>query len=205
MGSQRYNTATKGKRGGVSVHMDLTGDKKLIAALNSLGGTQLNKIVRAAETKAMRPMAKSAKANAPVETGTLKKSIGVKTKTYRRSGTVVTVVGPRIGFEREVTVETPTGERIREVRNPSKYAHLVEFGTAAHAVKKGAINVIRHNTEREREGLAIAQSATATEKHRGAQKKPFLRPAFDSNKGGAQAILHAELGRGVEKLAKKKA
>ena len=69
---------------------------------------------------------KRAKQLAPKETGLLRKSIGRKTKVYRNSGVAVGIIGVRKGFRTEVEVNGRT-----EIRNPTNYLHLVEFGTAS--------------------------------------------------------------------------
>jgi HK97 gp10 family phage protein len=49
------------------------------------------------------------------------------------------------------------------------YARLVEFGTAAHLIRP-----------KNRKSLFFAALAREEVSHPGAQKKPFMRPAFDS-------------------------
>jgi len=109
----------------------VTGDKQLERKLARLPDRVLNRVVRRASAKAMIPVSRSAKANAPRETGLLAKSIGRKTKVFKSGGTVQTVVGPRLGFKQMVTL--PNGKTM--LRNPFKYAHLVEFGTRHSAAK----------------------------------------------------------------------
>lgn len=62
---------------------------------------------------------------APVRTGTLKRSLGLKTVKYRDNGTAVAVFGPRRGRENWTT--SKVGLRTK-TNIPTKYAHLVEFG-----------------------------------------------------------------------------
>lgn len=101
----------------------LTGLDQSLKLLQGLKQGVRNRILRAALSKATTPMLKTAKRLAPVETGLLRKSIGRKVKTYASTGSVVVVIGPRTGFRREVTVR---GRKM--IRNPVKYAHLVELG-----------------------------------------------------------------------------
>lgn len=114
----------------------MSGEKALNRKLSRLKEAVNRRVLRKAVTAASKPVLKEAKAKAPKETGLLKKSLGRRTKTYRNSGTAVAVVGPREGFKKEVTVNGKT-----EVRNPVKYAHLVEYGTiqtAAHPFLRSA-------------------------------------------------------------------
>ncbi|MCC6797718.1 MAG: HK97 gp10 family phage protein [Candidatus Hydrogenedentes bacterium] len=160
----------------------LTGDKELIAKLNGLGGRVYRKVVARASRKAFAPVAKDAKAKAPKETGLLKKSMGVKQKRYPRAGRIITLVGPRTGFATDVTVNTPSGERTMR-RDPVKYAHLVEYGTAPHSIKIGDGEPYQHP---------------------GGAPKPFMRPAFDNNESRAKQIMRSELAAGVVREAKSK-
>ena len=70
---------------------------------------------------------KEMRRRAPRETGSLKKALGQKIKTYRQSKSVVSIVGPR-----SKRYETAQGRR-----NPSNYAHLVELGTKSRRAHPG--------------------------------------------------------------------
>lgn len=98
----------------------LLGDKKLIRKLNRLR-TGITAIVRGASSKALTPVNKAAKRAVPVATGLLKKSIGKRIRTYRRSGAVVGLVGVREGF-------TQVGDDGVK-RNPAKYGIIIEART----------------------------------------------------------------------------
>lgn len=163
-----------------SVHMSLVGDKELIAKLNALGGKVYRKVIKQASRKAFAPVVKTAKEKAPKESGLLKKSIGVKQKSYPRAGRIATIVGARTGFAQEVSVDTPFGPKTVR-RDPVKYSHLVEFGTAPHSVGSG----------------------DSEYQHPGATAKPFMRPAFDANENRAIQIMRTELAAGVVREARK--
>lgn len=109
--------------------VQLIGDKKLIKKLKGLSTATQKKIVRPSVTKAVRVIAKDAKGRAPKDTGLLKKSIGQRVKTYR-SGNISGIVGPRSGFKRTVEID---GKAV--IKNPTKYSHLVEFGTSRKAAR----------------------------------------------------------------------
>ena len=68
------------------------------------------------------------------------------------------------------------------------YAHWVEFGTAAHWIKP-----------KNRKSLFFAGLMREAVRHPGAQKKPFMRPALDTQ---AEAALSAMAGYIEERLAK---
>lgn len=176
------------------MRITLTGDTELIKSLESLGEKVYKRVIAKATRKAFAPVVKTAKARAPRETGLLAKSIGVKQKAYARSGRIVTIVGPRTGFAQDVTVNTPFGpKKVR--RDPAKYAHLVEFGTAPHATAALA-------SRKDATGFDIAMQSG--DDHPGAAPKPFMRPAFDANEARAVAIMHSELAAGVIRESQKK-
>lgn len=145
----------------MSMNVKVEGIKDLVKKLESMKKSKASKILRKACTKGAQPVAKSAKAQAPVETGLLKKSIGHKVKSYP-SGVVVGIVGPRVGHGTEVVVNGKP-----EYRDPVYYSHLVELGSEQ------------------------------------APPHPFLRPAWDQNRGNVENIMRTQIGEGIEKeLAK---
>lgn len=79
--------------------------------------------------KASAVIRKAAKARAPKDSGLLKLSIGQKVKRYKRSGSVVGVVGARVDFAGKKVVSIRGSSKRLENAKPHKYAHLVEFGT----------------------------------------------------------------------------
>lgn len=115
-----------------AVKAELTGLRDVLGRVQRLGSqTVRSRVTRKAVDKASQPAAKTMKRLAPASEqgplipGLLKKSVGRKIKVYRNSGIVVMVVGPRSGFRR-VVGSRKDGRPI--VQNPTKYAHLVEYG-----------------------------------------------------------------------------
>lgn len=134
--------------------------------------------MRVALTKASRLVVADAKRRVPVRTGTLKKSLRAKVKTYVRRGTVVAIIGPSRSVSAQVDFGSDKGI---ETLRPSKYSHLVEFGTATKGV--------RYNP-----GIA---------REPGNSPKPFLRPALESTKEAARAKYAAELRPAIQQEAAK--
>lgn len=108
----------------------MTFDERAFAALDrvikELGTKAALRILDRASRDVLRPMLSAARARVSVRYGVLKKSLGIKTKKYRRSGTIVTALGPRSGFKVPV-VDRRTGKT--KLVNPQMYSHLVERGT----------------------------------------------------------------------------
>lgn len=75
---------------------------------------------RDALRKAGRPMIKAIKANAPVDSGNLRRSIKSKIRTSKKDEQVILTIGP----DRN-TKGTKDGKTVRAV----KYANIVEFGS----------------------------------------------------------------------------
>jgi len=116
--------------------MTLTGDKRLQHNFAALPGRLQRNALRRGVTKAARKIVRDAKGKVPVETGTLKASLGYKMWTYRDKTGVGSVVGPRSGkqFERAVArnrrgrlKKLKRGETGEQTRKPRKYAHLAEL------------------------------------------------------------------------------
>ena len=110
------------------------GERELRKKFAHLAGATQRKIVRPAMARAIVPVNKAAKRNAPVETGLLKKSLGIKLKTYGRRGIVWACVGPRYGF----AGVGPDGR----LRDPVKYAERVEMGHGSWNVSFGQMTFL---------------------------------------------------------------
>lgn len=102
--------------------INLRGNKAVERALKALPEKIQKKVLRKAMSKATTTVSREMRAKAPVKSGALRRSIGKRTKSYQRGQTIYGVVGPRSSFEMD-------GQK------PSKYAHLVEFGSSRSSPK----------------------------------------------------------------------
>lgn len=121
-------------------------------ALARVESSALRSAVRVSATIALRAARNNARK--VKKTGALADSLDVKVVTIQRPGDgkqIAAFVGPKKGYSRVVTVNG-----VRRVRIPSKYAHLVEYGS------------FNKRTGRRN------------------QAKPFMRPAFESSKSAVQ-------------------
>lgn len=100
------------------IKVELNGLAETLKVLQNVKRAAQGKILRKAAGAMSKILVKEVKARVPVDTGLTRKSIGRRVKTYRKSGTVSAIVGPRTGFKDEETGH-----------DPAKTAHLVEFGT----------------------------------------------------------------------------
>lgn len=137
--------------------LQVKGLAELHKVLQSLPEELEKKVLRNALRAGANEFKKAAKAQVPVKSGALRKSIRVKTSA--RKGR----------WRLKATVVAGNAE--------AYYAHMVEFGTAAHMIKPAKAKSL----------FFLGQAREAVE-HPGAQAKPFMRPAFDS---GSEAAINA--------------
>lgn len=163
----------------------LQGFTELEQQMMKLPKNLLRKVITQATQKAMKPVVAAARANLKpghgLDTGLLKKSMGIKTKRLRFAS--FTVVGPRVGFKATVGSEMKNkatrssdgklqsgGSRtLTKTIDPVRYAHLVEFGHTYN-------------------GIHVAPM-------------PFMRPAFDQNVPRVLLSLREALASGVIRYA----
>lgn len=120
-------------------------------------------------------------------TGRLKKSISSETNNVRGAG------GKNVQVAGRVYVAKPK----KGGRSARRYAHLVEYGVAPHAVGKGSKLKKRGRTEANQTGIM----------HPGQAPRPFMRPAWDTKQSEAakkiETVVRVELEKEIAKLAKK--
>lgn len=95
------------------------GLEELNKALDGLEPKVGRKIIKKGINEGTKIVLKEMKDLVPVRTGTMRKSLGRKVKAYRKSQTVLGIVGPRKGFATEVDGRP---------YDPVNVAHLVENG-----------------------------------------------------------------------------
>jgi HK97 gp10 family phage protein len=132
-----------------SASLKLTGFKELEAALLKLPAELAKTVEADALREGMKPVRKASQAIAKgnADTGLLAKSIGLTVRRVRRKlqnvNRYTARVGARTGFRKEVertsTFKTSSGKVVtrkrKEMADPTKYAHLVEYGTSHSAAK----------------------------------------------------------------------
>jgi len=116
------------------VEFSVRNPHRVVAALNELEYKVRKKVLRKAVRAGGAVFVKSAKRNAPIRTGRLKRSITQKVKTYRPSGTIVSVIGQLRGKQLKDT------KRIKHKRGgisgQGKVVpiHLVDQPTKRHEI-----------------------------------------------------------------------
>ena len=151
----------------------------------------------------------SAKAMVPQRTGMLRKSLGRKVVAMKNGGGYVGIVGPRKDisdrerarrqeeFESGKRKRAPGKARFRKVVkykgreitvNPVHYAHLVEYGTKPGAPKKRRVMS---------DGEQVYGVRT-----KGVAPRPFLRPAWESNKARCEGVILQSLRDALSKAGR---
>lgn len=113
----------------LTVQLDQDSINQVMARLGILGSDVPRKTFVGAARDAMKVLMERARTEAPIKTGALKKSQGVRVKTYASSKVIYAIAGDRKGASYEYGA---TG-RLRKAKGkgpiqPWRYAHLVEFG-----------------------------------------------------------------------------
>ncbi len=124
--------------------MEVEGLEQVLSRLRHVGNKAATKVVRDAVSGESKAVLAGAKAAVRVDTGTLKRALGRKVKSYPKSSAAVAIVGPRSAFKVKKTrvdgkvvrakVATGFGRQVsrggrEQFAWPSKYSHLVEKGT----------------------------------------------------------------------------
>lgn len=107
----------------------IDGLKELERFITELPKRSLKKALRQAVNAGSTPIARDARRMAPKLSGTLRKAIKKKVKTYP-NGNAIAIVGADRG------VTSPNKFRKTGVNVPANYIHLIELGVSQHAQPK---------------------------------------------------------------------
>jgi HK97 gp10 family phage protein len=156
-----------------------------IRRMESLKQGMQNTILRKAIRAGAKSPREAAKRMAPRDSGLLARSISVRIGTNRKTGAVYAVVGPKRG----VIARKKAGALLPG--RPSKYAHLVEFGTRPHSLASG--DKLARRTQ-------AGRQASGGRRHPGAKPHPFLAPAWRTT----AMVAREDMRRVVEEEVAKK-
>lgn len=119
--------------------------------------------------EAARPIVRSIKSKVRVRYGNLKKSITAVVRKKKRTGTALAVIGPESGGRFRGGMKIKKGGDATGSDQPSRYAHLVEFG---HAGRNGGASV---------------------------KAFPFMRPGTDEAQHNAAAAMVVGFQKGMNR------
>lgn len=163
----------------MSEDIQIVGLAELKLALDEFPDKLQNNVMRGAIRAGLKQIANEAKSRVPVATGALKKSIRVSARI--QDGNVVGFVkaGSRV----------KGGSQKSGAARGAFYAHMVEFGTAAHVIR--SLNA---------KALGIAGGFAKSVKHPGAQMHAFFRPAIATKSQAAMEAFAAYIRKRLDKL-----
>ena len=158
----------------------IDGLKELARFIDQLPKKSLKKALKSAVSAGSTPIKRTAKTLVPKLTGTLKKAIARKVKTYP-NGNAIAI----IGADRGVTGMAHGASRARStgLHIPANYVHLVELGVAPHPQPK--------NPWFKKDG------------HSGFKGKHFLERAMKQNEGKTKKIMEDKMQEVLLKEAAK--
>ena len=164
----------------MKIDVIVTGTDELKRRTEKVSKRRMSAIVRNAVTYAATPISQVAKRLVPVDTRQLKKAISKKTRSYP-NGTAVSVVGiAKEGFKAMLKSRR---ENRTVLRNPIKYAHLVEKG---HQIAIGG-----KLSRKTRKGSGRSGGTVAP--------RPFMEPAYQQTKDQVIRRLQEKMSSGIER------
>lgn len=158
----------------------MTGLAGVLANLQKIASqTTRSKILRKAVTAAARPMLQQAKATVAVKEGWLKRSLGVRIQTYRQTGVVVAIIGPRTGFQ------------WKKIEGFRRKVHTA-FGTklqakASKMVRSKKTGLLRQVWQRPTKYGPLVEKV-----------EPFLGPTFTNLKSAAEETMRRVILEGIQ-------
>lgn len=189
------------------VTIDIRGVPELRRRFMLLGTKIEDKVMRGALYAGVVIIRDEAKRHVPVRFGLLKKSIKAVSSVPKSQGPSGGLVVAKVTIERKkysaagftlkgkakfkgqkYVIKKHNGRGIGDVQGyivPKLYAHLVEYGTAPHAIGKGSERVLRSGKN------VIGPGFQHGAMHPGAKANPFLRTAWDNKRAEAMAAVLA--------------
>ncbi len=155
------------------MQIETRGFETLERALIQLPIRNSKNVLRRSIRAGIKVVLDQAKLNVPIESGLLRKSLGIQFRRGR-PGVVKVQMGPR---------------KNRDKKKDPWYAHLVEFGTRSHSVRKRDFLSRARRSGRQTRGAKL---------HPGARARPFLRPAFDTKAQAAIDKFRDEVFRNID-------
>ncbi len=183
------------------LRLHLAGAKELVDALLD-AGKKINPALRRVARASTTPILRTARSLVPAKrkrimyhgkkvfrygtTGQLKKSLGYRVSTSKKTGAVYAIIGPRRGFKIMAFKAYHKPKRSVEAQrnvlvpvNPTNYSHLIENGFTAKLWRSGKLRPV--------------------------PSKPFLKPALDANRSQVEEITARILSEELAKAMARKA
>jgi hypothetical protein len=176
----------------------MTGQEEMLAGLKALPGLlvkEARKGMNAAGQKITRRARSKMKKGHGVETGQLRRAMGVRSiKFYEKENKLVMYVGPR-GKKFNTPKVDKNGNTTGKIHSPIKIGHLVEFGHRIVTEKRGLPS--RRNYVGEPKGRPMKMQGYIHNDR--VEARPFLVPAVDESRSDFQKIMAEKIKLVVEK------
>jgi HK97 gp10 family phage protein len=166
----------------MAVTMVITGDERLNAQLAKLKGPEAKKIIRQAARKALKPVQDTARRNAPKRTGSLRKSIVIRSLAKSRKQ-----IGARVLTGRDT------------VKTKHFYSAFQEFGWKAGRRATNEMLGIAGRKRRTQSQKELAQKMNSSRKQ--VPGKHYIEQAANATRFTALEIYRFEIAEGIKKLA----
>lgn len=173
-----------------AINITLSGDRQLLAKLDRLSKKDSRAVVRKAARKAAKPVMQQARANAPVKTGALKKSI--KVRAIKRSRTRIGVRISTTGLESVFQGKQFYGAFQEYGWKPGGRKGKIAYETAARVKKDGTLTKRQFRTGK----VTDARQGKVEGQH-------YMQRAAKSKSKEAAAIFADEAAREIKALARK--
>jgi hypothetical protein len=137
------------------------------------------KVLKKAITRGSQIVYKAARRVVPVDSKLLRKSLFYRVRVYRNSGVVMSFIGPRYGFSKDV---------LGRPRNPVRYAHIIHNGRKMVVPKKAGGWL---------KWPVVGGKFVHAKKSKAVAANPFLRRTFSGTKRQVEFAMIREIHLGI--------
>lgn len=192
------------------ITVEIVGVKEAIAGLAQFGKQVRYRVTRDAVNKGSGILRDEARRLAPIESKLLKNNLTIRTFVPKNDSGIYCKIGAKRKVKKAVApgkdgkfkqlggkklAMTRLSQPVMVYRSPSRYLHLVHFGTKSHLVKPKNKKVLA------RAGTIIGTSALV----KGAKPQPFLDTAARTVGKAASNAAIAKIKQGIDEEARKAA
>jgi hypothetical protein len=181
----------------------IQGMAELKVQLNAFERRIVSNALRNTMMQAGTPILQASRREAPKDNGALKKALRKRfwiNKKEGRAGVIVSVSQTSKTANKAHPQEGKTAPNPRWFI-PRNYLHMIVYGTAAHAISRGA-RMARKITRMVKGKLKTykqKEKSQAGKMHPGSKPNPFLERALQSSKSAALQIVREGMAQNLEK------
>jgi hypothetical protein len=185
-----------------SIRMQASIDTRDLQKFHNMNGKMQKVILRKAGNDSARIIRDAVIVNVPNVSGALKRSMGVKQKTYS-NGAVVNAIGPRSDYQSWVADNRRVVSFMKILNNPKaklqkpvKYSHIVHDGARPHQIiTRFGSRVFGRGGRVKRRNYMIIQ-------HPGVRPNPFITRGYRSSESRAVSVWSVSVTNGIQREMK---